>query len=75
MKNVRALLSAVDTGGPAAAWRELATEKAAEIDARMERLVEIKGVLGQLKDCACLTLEECGRAYVRARSKQTPDPM
>ena len=70
LTEIRALLSAVDGDKAAAAWRKLAPSKTAEIDARMNELVEMKSVLARLNACTCVTLAECGRAFIRARSKE-----
>ena len=42
-------------------------------DAQMKRLIEMKGILAKLNACTCATLEECGRAFIEARSKQPPN--
>jgi hypothetical protein len=32
----------------------------------MNQLVEMKSLLEKLNACTCVTLEECGRAFIRA---------
>jgi len=74
LDEVRAVLSRVGERQPAAAWRTLAQAKQAEIDGQIRMLARMKDVLAKLTGCTCATLEECGRAFSAARSKQPPNP-
>ncbi len=70
LEEIRAVLSSVGKGQPAAAWRTVAEAKQVEIDGQMRRLARMKDVLASLAGCTCATLEECGRAFNTARSKK-----
>ncbi len=43
-----------------------------DLDEQISRLARMKDVLAKLRGCRCATLEECGRAFNRARSKHPP---
>jgi len=74
LEEIRAVLSRVGEGQPAPAWKTVAEAKQVEIDGQMRRLAQTKDVLASLAGCTCATLEECGRAFNTARSKQPPTP-
>ncbi len=46
---------------PSERWRTLAQRKMAELDALVVRAQRMKQLLGHLMDCACPSLEECGK--------------
>ena len=73
LREVRVLLSNAEAGDGATAWRQLVAAKTLEIDAHMRRLIEIKSILARLNACACATIDECGQAFIKARSKQPPN--
>jgi len=70
LRDIRAMLSEAGVSEPSVAWKKLAAAKGADIDEQMRRLNEMKRVLSKLTACTCATLEECGRAFVEARSKR-----
>lgn len=74
LEEIRVVLSRVGKGPPAPIWRAAAQAKQVEIDGQMRRLSRTKDVLASLAGCTCETLEECGRAFNAARSKQPPNP-
>lgn len=74
LQEIRAVLSSVGEGQPAPGWGKLVHAKDIEIDAEMRRLAGVKDVLAKLSACTCATLEDCGRAFNAARSRQPPNP-
>jgi len=48
-------------------WRELSERKLAELDASMERIKSMQGLLRRMGDCRCDALDECGAALLRHR--------
>jgi MerR family transcriptional regulator, redox-sensitive transcriptional activator SoxR len=44
---------------PAARWQELASKKLAELDAQLERIKHMQGILHIALECGCLRLEDC----------------
>jgi MerR family redox-sensitive transcriptional activator SoxR len=74
LDEIRVTLSNLGENQPAARWRTLATAKRVELDAEMRRLTITKYVLTRMRACSCATLEECGRAFLEALSKQPPEP-
>jgi MerR family redox-sensitive transcriptional activator SoxR len=73
LSEIRGVLSGVGTGQPASIWRTVAQAKQVEIDGQMRGLARMKDILTSLAGCGCATLEECGRTFIDARSKQPPD--
>jgi DNA-binding transcriptional MerR regulator len=71
LREIRVMLSNVAGNGPAASWQKIAAAKDVEIDAQMKRLALMKAVLAKLNACSCASLEECGRAFIEARSRQS----
>ena len=69
LSDIRTLLSSVETGNPGTLWRRQVPAKVAAIDEHMQRLVEMKDLQAKLESCSCATLEDCGRAFIKARSK------
>ena len=63
---IRALLSA-GRKQPAQIWSKLGQAKRAELDRETSRLRRIEYALAKLNECACATLEECGRRFNEAR--------
>lgn len=61
----------VSRGGkkPARAWRMASRGKHGELARQMARLAFMQDVLAGIRGCKCATLEECGRAYLAARSQ------
>jgi MerR family redox-sensitive transcriptional activator SoxR len=49
------------TTPPAIRWRTLAERKLGEIQAQMERLLRMKGLLESGFRCQCLSIEDCAR--------------
>ena len=47
------------TTTPAERWRALAAKKLAELDAQMERLAQMKGILNDSFHCRCMRIEDC----------------
>ncbi len=47
------------TTTPAERWRALASKKLTELDEQMERLTQMKSILNDSFQCACLRVEEC----------------
>jgi MerR family transcriptional regulator, redox-sensitive transcriptional activator SoxR len=69
LHQIRALQSNAGAGEAGAAWRTLISAREAEVDSEMQRLLAIKDVLSKLNGCRCTTLDDCGRAFIEARSK------
>lgn len=69
LEEIRAVVSSVGEGPPAAGWRKLVEAKHSELDAQIDALVRMKEVLAQVNACACATLEECGREMRRRRDE------
>ena len=74
LSEIRGVLSRIGAGQPASTWRTVARTKQIEIDGQMRRLARMKDILTSLAGCGCATLEECGRAFLDARSQQPPHP-
>jgi MerR family transcriptional regulator, redox-sensitive transcriptional activator SoxR len=50
-------------------WREVATAKLAELDARMQQIKTMKRLLQKLQTgCHCDTVERCGAGILRSRN-------
>jgi MerR family transcriptional regulator, redox-sensitive transcriptional activator SoxR len=73
LTEIRALLSKADGGRSTTVWKQLVPGKTLEIDAQMRRLIEMKGILWRLNACTCATIDECGQAFIEARSNEQPD--
>lgn len=58
---------------PSLAWRTASRGKHRQLERQMTRLALMQEVLKRIRGCKCATLEECGRAFLAARS-QPPDP-
>ena len=69
---IRDALSRIGDGQPALTWKTLGEAKSVALDEQISRLAGMKDVLAKLRGCRCATLEECGRAFNRARSKHPP---
>jgi MerR family redox-sensitive transcriptional activator SoxR len=74
LDEIRAALSTIGEGKPAARWKTLATTKRAELNAELKRLLVTKYVLARMSACSCATLEECGRAFLKAVSSRPSEP-
>src|SRR5213594_3012344 len=72
---IRDALSRVGDGSPARTWKMLGKAKCGALDEQISRLTRMKDVLAKLRGCRCATLEECGRAFNRARSKRPPNQL
>ncbi|HEX3914902.1 MAG TPA: MerR family transcriptional regulator [Steroidobacteraceae bacterium] len=60
VKETRTFLSGYPvTTTPAERWRTLASKKLAELDEQMTRLKQMKSILDESFQCACLRLEDC----------------
>jgi MerR family transcriptional regulator, redox-sensitive transcriptional activator SoxR len=70
LNDIRTLVSNVEAGKASPAWKQLVPARTAEIDAQMKQLAGMKDILARLNTCACSTLEECGRAFIEARSQR-----
>ena len=69
ISEVRVLLSGFNAeASPAERWRELATEKMAELEARIAEAEQMKQLLERFTSCPCSTLDECGEA-IRSSTK------
>src|SRR5690349_7159243 len=68
LDEIRRLFFGFSKRAPASArWRELAEDKIAELDAKMEQLRRMKDVIERLRSrCRCDTLEQCGKAMAGA---------
>ena len=55
---------------PGERWRKLTRAKLVELDARIAEAERMKAVLRSVTRCACPTLEDCGRALRRQRSRE-----
>jgi MerR family redox-sensitive transcriptional activator SoxR len=47
------------TATPAERWRALASQKLTELDEQMERLTQMKSILSDSFQCACLRVDDC----------------
>jgi MerR family redox-sensitive transcriptional activator SoxR len=47
------------TTTPAERWRMLASKKLTELDEQMERLTQMKSILNDSFQCACMRVEDC----------------
>lgn len=70
LDEIRAAFSNAGKAEPGAGWKTAATSKRAELDAEMRRLMLAKYVLARMSACSCATLEDCGRAFLRAVEKR-----
>jgi len=70
LDDIRALISDAGAGGAAEAWSRLIPARVAEVDAEMKRLAAMKHVLSKLNGCSCVTLDDCGRAFIKGRSRR-----
>lgn len=60
LAEIKALLDSYDHAGPAPrAWRALAEQKLAELDATISRAKAMQRTLRHAMDCRCRTLGEC----------------
>jgi MerR family transcriptional regulator, redox-sensitive transcriptional activator SoxR len=60
VKETRTFLSGYPvTTIPAERWRALASKKLTELDEQMERLTQMKSILNDSFQCACLRMEDC----------------
>lgn len=60
VKETRTFLSGYPvTAIPAERWRALASKKLADLDEQMTRLQQMKSILDESFQCACLRLEDC----------------
>ena len=50
------------TTAPGKRWRTLATRKLGEIDAQLEQLRRMRGILEAVMACECPSFEDCGAA-------------
>lgn len=55
---------------PSRAWRMASRAKHEQLERQMARLAFMQDVLAGIRGCQCATLEECGRAFLAARSRQ-----
>jgi MerR family redox-sensitive transcriptional activator SoxR len=55
---------------PSRAWRMASRGKHEQLERQMARLAFMQDVLARIGGCECATLEECGRAFLAARSRQ-----
>jgi DNA-binding transcriptional MerR regulator len=46
---------------PSERWQQLATRKQVELDVEIDRILEMKRMLGRVAGCKCPDLSECGR--------------
>jgi DNA-binding transcriptional MerR regulator len=71
IRETRRLLSGLGGRRPAPqAWRQLTRDKLVEIEARIEKLEEMKRVLTTLRSCECPTLDDCGRTLCERREER-----
>jgi MerR family redox-sensitive transcriptional activator SoxR len=57
---IRTLLHGFPAGTPASVrWRVLADPKIAEVDERIARALEMRGLLERARECACTDMEDC----------------
>ena len=62
LDEIRRLLHGFDAPAtPSQRWRQLAARKQGQIDEQLVRLQTMKRVVGQVLDCQCPNLTECGR--------------
>ncbi len=52
-------------------WHILAQRKLVELDEMIVRAKQIKRLLRKAESCKCLSLEDCGRAFLRKRAPLT----
>jgi DNA-binding transcriptional MerR regulator len=64
LDEAKALLN--DNGRPGERWQRVAEKKLAELDALIERVAAMRGLLR--RSCDCADLEECGRRMVEAKA-------
>jgi MerR family redox-sensitive transcriptional activator SoxR len=48
---------------PSGRWQELARRKKAELDGRIEQLIEMRRLLDRVVQCRCPDLTDCGRRF------------
>jgi len=59
---------------PSRAWRMASRGKREQLERQMARLAFMQDVLARIRGCKCATLEECGRAFLAARSQPNLAP-
>ncbi|MEL6124609.1 MAG: MerR family transcriptional regulator [Chloroflexota bacterium] len=57
-----------DNMSPSTRWKTLATRKVIEMEQRIAAIQAMKAVLEKTLDCACSSLDECGRVLSTSRS-------
>ena len=68
ISEIRLLLSGFHTdASPGQRWRELASKKMAELEARIAEAEQMKQLLERFTGCPCATFDECGEAIRRHR--------
>jgi MerR family transcriptional regulator, redox-sensitive transcriptional activator SoxR len=74
LDEIRATLSNVGESA-GARWKTAARAKRLELDAERKRLMLSKYLLAQMSSCSCVTIEECGRAFLDALAKRRPEQL
>jgi len=59
LTEIQSLERGLGKGSPPAAWRRLAATKLGEIDARVRRLEEMRGMLNAMLRCECESVAAC----------------
>jgi len=69
---IKILFNGFQEGKPASArWKEIAQQKAAEIETQMQRLRNMQRLVKQIMECRCVRIEDCGR-LMRFQSVKIP---
>ena len=63
---IQQLFSGFQTGTRASRrWQQLSKRKLAQLDASMERIKRMQGLLRRMGDCRCDALDQCGAVLLR----------
>lgn len=66
LAEIQQLLSGFEPGTRASRrWQQLSKRKLAQLDASMERIKRMQGLLRRMGDCHCDALDECGAALLQ----------
>jgi MerR family redox-sensitive transcriptional activator SoxR len=67
LDEIRELFSGFHGGTPASRrWQQFSDRKLAELEAAMERIKIMQGLLLRMNNCRCATLDQCGEGLLRA---------
>jgi MerR family redox-sensitive transcriptional activator SoxR len=72
IQEIRDALLRAGNGPPAPTWATLGEPKRVALDEQILRLTRMRDALEKLQGCSCETVDECGRAFTMAQSKQPP---